>query len=136
MSRFVEVNGVYINVDSIKCYYQDTNDRLHIEFADSTEKNFYPNNVEYTMEELSGSGHVVQVIPVTGPMYAVYENKEPGTYFAVPVYYLALCADGEIRSVECYDGKFECGGYGDYYKGLYHKDQLEQFPGAIDSVEP
>ena len=36
MSRFVEVNGVFINADSIKYYYQDTHNRLHIEFADGT----------------------------------------------------------------------------------------------------
>ncbi|MDE7261139.1 MAG: hypothetical protein K2N78_03625 [Oscillospiraceae bacterium] len=137
MSRFVEFDGMYLNTDDIKSYYQDTANRLHVELTDGSEVTTSPRQAVYIMKELSGECHIVQVIPVAEPMYAVYEDEQSDSYFAIPVYYLALCADGVIRGADCCDGWFECVSieHGNC-RGLYHRDQLNRFPGAIDSVTP
>ena len=130
MSRFIEVNGALINADTVKGCYQDIEKRLHIEFTDGTKEFISPSYAVYSMVQLSGSNHVVQIIPATEPLYAVYDDEQPDTHFAVPIHYLALCADGEIRGAECCDGWFECVGIeGGNCRGLYTVEQLDQFPG-------
>lgn len=128
--RFIEVSGEYVNADTIKSYYQDTNKRLHIQYSDGTETVVPPNRAAGVMARLEGADCIIQVIPVAEPLYAVYEYEQPDTYCAEPVYYLALCADGEIRGVDCCEGWFECVSIecGNCV-GLYHKTQLERFPG-------
>lgn len=128
--RFIEVNGAYINADTIKTYYQGMDKRLHIEFTDGTKEFISPSYAVNAMVQLSGRNHVLQVIPATEPLYAVYDDEQPNTHFAVPVHYLALCADGEIRGAECCDDWFECVciEHGNC-RGLYALDQLNQFPG-------
>lgn len=130
MIRFIEVNGAFINTDTIKTCYQDMEKYLHIEFTDGTKEFISLSHAVNAMVQLSGRDHILQIIPAAVPLYAVYEDEQPGTYFTVAVHYLALCADGEIRGAECCDGWFECISieHGNC-RGLYPADQLDQFPG-------
>ena len=135
MSRFVEVNGEHVSIDTIKSYYQSADGRLYVQYLDGTESVVSSKVAAYVMERLNGADYIIQVIPVMEPVYAVYTDEQPDTYFAEPVHYLALCADGEIRGVEYCDGWFECVSieHGNCV-GLYHKDQLMRFPG-VETVE-
>jgi len=84
---------------------------------------------------LLGEGHIVQVIPTSEPVYAVYRNED-GRHFADPIYYLALCADGGIRPVECCEGWLETINSTNNFVGVYHKDQLERFPDIEKEATP
>lgn len=131
MGRFIEANGLYINTDSIIDYRRTRDKVLHIDLTDGTTENVTADQgADFVMRQLSGQYSIIQILPVAQPLYAVYEDEQPNTYFATPIYYMALCADGEIRGVDCSDGWFDLVAFGrcDNCRGLYHRNQLGKFP--------
>jgi hypothetical protein len=129
MSRFVDVNGVRTNVDFVESFWQAKDGELRVYLRAGDVEKVPPKQAGLVLQQLSGEDHVVQVFPAAFPVYAVYRNEDEGGYFADPVYYLALCADGYIRGVECCDGWFDTISESGNCEGLYPEDQLDQFPG-------
>lgn len=126
MSRFVNVNGRYINTDLVRSFHIMEDGTLRaVLFNDFV--SVPGSKVEEAIRDLRGENHIVQVFPVVAPVYAVYKDGED--YFADSVHYLALCADGSIRGVECCDGWFDTISESGNYEGLYPENQLAQFPG-------
>ena len=96
MSRFVNVNGRYINTDLVRSFHIMEDGSLRaVLFNDFV--SVPGSKVEEAIRDLRGENHIVQVFPVVAPVYAVYKDGED--YFADSVHYLALCADGSIRGV-------------------------------------
>jgi hypothetical protein len=127
MSRFVDVRGRYINADLVRSFWQTKDGSLHVELTEDEQEIVPGTQAGYTMSQLMGENYIVQVIPTVAPVYAVYKDEEE--YFTIPVHYLALCADGSIRGVECCDGWFDTISENGNCEGLYPEDRLDQFPG-------
>lgn len=51
-------------------------------------------------DDLLGRFHVVQVIPLTKPMYAHFYEPDGNLQAHEEIHYLGLCADGRIRGLE------------------------------------
>ena len=127
MSRFVNVNGRYINAEFVRSFWLTKDGALHVELSENKQEIVPGTQAGYRMKQLTGDGYIVQVFPTVAPAYAVYKDEEE--YFADPVHYLALCADGSIRGVECCDGWFDTISENGNCEGLYPADQLDRFPG-------
>lgn len=126
MSRFVNVNGRYINTDLVRSFHIMEDGTLRaVLFNDFV--SVPGSKVEEAIRDLRGERHIIQVFPTAQPLYAVY--KAEGEYFAELVSYLALCADGEIRGLEWREGWFDIISENENCEGLYPEDQLAQFPG-------
>lgn len=129
MSRFVDVNGVHINVDFVESFWQAKDGELRVYLRGGDVEKVPPKQAGRVMQQLSGELHIVQVLPAAAPVYAVYRNEDTGGYFADPVHYLALCADGAIRGVEYCDGWLDLADESCNFVGLNPKSQLGQFEG-------
>ena len=129
MGRFVDVNGVHINVDFVESFWQAKDGELRVYLRGGGVEKVPPKQAGRVMQQLSGELHIVQVLPAAEPVYAVYRNEDEGGYFANPVHYLALCADGAIRGVECCDGWLDIADESSNFVGLNPKSQLGQFEG-------
>lgn len=129
MGRFVDVNGIHINVDFVESFWQAKDGELRVYLHGGDVEKVPPKQAKFVLQRLSGEEHVVQVFPAVAPVYAVYRNEDEGGYFADLVHYLALCADGSIRGVECCDGWFDVINENSNFNGLYPKSQLRQFEG-------
>lgn len=125
MARFIEANGLYINVDFVKQYWRTKSEKLCIELSNGGTVSVSPSHADYVQAELEGRYYVVELVPVQEPVYAVYD-KETGGYFAGRIHYIALCADGYIRGVENFGGGFDLLSDGDC-AGVFHRNQLGQF---------
>lgn len=123
MSRFVDVMGKRINMDTIAQYWRTRNDTICIEFTNGESENVPFSN--FLLNQLDGEDFVVQIIPVTEPIYYVGqdENKQ---YRASPIHYLGVCANGMVKALVNAGGYFEAtlDGY-----GIYYECQLDEFPG-------
>jgi len=129
LNRFIDADGVHINVSSVKAYWQTKDRTVRIETNDGDVYDVPPTKANGVLADLAGAGYVVQVIPTTEPLYAVYKDEDGG-YFANRVHYLALCADGGIHPTECCDGFLDAPikTY-DGFMGVYHRRGLEEYPG-------
>lgn len=130
MNRFVEIKGKRINMDTIAQYWPIQNDTIYIEFTNGESITVPYSN--FLMEQLDGDDFVTQVIPVTEPLYHVWQDENE-QYWATPVHYLGVCANGIVKALDNVGGYFEAtlDGY-----GIYYKCQLDQYPGIqIDDGE-
>ena len=132
MSRFVDIKGRYINTASVRSFWQTKDGVLHVELPEDERESVPGVQAGYTMKQLMGEDRIVQVIPAVALVYAVYKDGEE--YFSEPVHYLALCADGSIRGVECCDGWFDVITESNC-EGLYPENQLNQFRGLGKEVD-
>lgn len=123
MSRFVDVIGKRINMDAVARYWPTANKTIRIEFTNGECENVPFSN--FLLQQLDGEDFVVQIIPVTEPIYYVWqdENKQ---YWAFPIHYLGVCANGLVKALVNVGGYFEAtlDGY-----GIYYECQLDEFPG-------
>lgn len=119
MSRFEMVGGYTVNVDRIKKMWRDElRTRLYVELDDGMTLDVKDERCMYE-QVLEGHEHVVQVIPVTYPLYATYEGDEKGN-IQRPIRYMGLCADGEVRPLDTYSG------------GLCFADEVDDFIGICE----
>lgn len=123
MSRFVDVRGKRINMDTVAQYWRTPNGTIYIEFTNGESENV-PYS-DFQMEQLDGEDFVVQVVPVTEPIYHVWKDED-NQYWATPVHYLGVCADGVVKALDNVGGYFEATIDAD---GIYYKCQLSQYPG-------
>ncbi len=100
MVRFEKIGDTYVNVDKIRCFWREENGKvLAVELDDG--QVLRTRDVRYGLleERISGSGHIVQVIPCVKPLYVRYRGEAREIYES-PVDYIALCANGDIRPLE------------------------------------
>jgi hypothetical protein len=69
---------------------------------------------------------IVQLLPCTTPLYNVYSNND-GTFYQERVDYLALCADGEVRSLAKPDVVFMLAAEASNFEGCFEEHRLIDF---------
>lgn len=126
MNRFVDIGGTRTNVDSVSNYWMSKAKSLHLVFTNNEAKTVPHPSAKMVLEDLNGKNHIVQIIPCQFPIYAVWQ-EEDNSHFAVPVHFLGLCADGEMRGLQLFEGYFDIIGDGNFL-GLYYDHQLNIFP--------
>lgn len=101
MARFEKIGDTYVNVDKIRCFWREgeKGEFLAVELDDG--QVLRTRDVRYGLleEQISGSEHIVQVIPCVKPLYVRYRNEYREIYES-PIDYIALCANGDIRPLE------------------------------------
>ena len=86
MSRFVDVNGVHINVDFVESFWQTKDGELRVYLQGGDVEKVSSKQAGLVMQQLSGELHIVQLLPAAEPMYAVYRNEDEGGYFATAIF--------------------------------------------------
>lgn len=124
MSRFVNINGIDVNVDSIKevCPPTYVNEKGTVRFKDGT----YCSAPSYTCQRIVGEDHVMYVFPCPENIVAVYDID--GELYEEDIFLLGLCADGYIKPISLQDGYFDVFDETsmDNFKGLYQKSKTNQ----------
>ena len=140
MARFVDITkwfrNIYVNTDHIKKIGYEKGTGLLIELIDGSKEIVPPADTWDVLERLRGRKHITQILPVQEPTYAVYDYRvaddsdaAPSDYYAVPIHYLLLCADGSVHPAWLCSGMFDFADEGSLYIGLYKWDRLADFPG-------
>ena len=119
MSRFAKIGIRNVNIDKIRCYWNEGEayDDIVVQLDDG--KTIRAHDERSIAEgDIIGRNHITQIIPCIKTLYARYEID--GNEVEYPVYYLGLCADGFVRPLDVcgYDGV----GFADEsrnYIGLY-----------------
>ena len=130
MSIFIEFKDTLVNIGKIKEISLARKDALRIAFDDgSTEVYSTYGDADRAAETLAKT--VVQIIPCTAPLYNVYKDDgEKGVHFHERVQFLALCADGAVRSFADADMDLVLADEADNFRGIFTKDRLKDFPAA------
>lgn len=118
MSRFVSVNGMYVNVETIKelCPPLRVGERGKIYFKDGA----YTTASSYECDRIIGADHIIQVFPCPKNIVAIYNCN--GEICEEDVYFLGLCADGEIKPISLSNGYFDLIDVNNF-EGLYPKEE-------------
>ena len=77
---------------------------------------------------------ILQIIPCAVPTYNVYDNHD-GSYFHERADYLALCADGAVRSLSLSDGFMELAEEASNFEGFYGAERLHEYPINVTESE-
>lgn len=125
MKRFVNINGYYINTDFVKEFWRENDGELKIAMSDDLIVTVPRNSANFVQKELMGEYFFTQVISAQDPVYAVF-REDDGSYSSAPVHYLAVCADGCIRGVDC-DGFFDFFDNASNFEGIFPEDRLSDF---------
>ena len=109
MSRFIQCGcGRLVNVDSIARV--EAGYKKHDDCTIITKDGEYLTAPSYAYDEAEGKNHIVQLIPANGK-YQVHcrdvFGKNGGKTWVYDVEYFAVCANGEVRPMECVDGYFD-----------------------------
>ena len=81
--------------------------------------------VEETIEHFRKT--IIQLIPCTSALYNVYSNED-GSYFHERVDYLALCVDGEIRTLSKSHRFFILAESESNFIGCFDEEILSEYP--------
>ena len=76
---------------------------------------------------------IMQLVPCTQSYLNVFRNYD-GSYTHELVDYLALCDDGEIRSLTLCEGYMELADESSDFIGLYGKHDLGDFPQKLPPI--
>lgn len=127
MSRFVEcVSGVLVNTDVISRVEQglEKGEDCTVVLKDGT----YFKAPYYVYEYIEGKNYITQLIPVHDKYETVYSNdteENNGEPYAWDCEYLAVCANGEVRSVGSGEGYIDFEDDSCNYMGLRMKQASE-----------
>ena len=126
MSIFIELGNKCINIDKIREIEIAQNNIINITFDDSSvgAYNTYE-DAENAVVELTRT--IVQLVPCTSPLYNVYKNRTGG-YFHEQVDYVALCADGMVRSLAKAEYSLTLAEEALHFVGCFDEDKLDDFP--------
>lgn len=91
MSRFVSINGEYLNMDMIASARKVGKDRACVVLKDGTERIVH----SCELDAFDSRNKIIQVIPVSSPLYVIYETEDAAS--EVIIYYLGLTELGELR---------------------------------------
>ena len=101
-SNFIEIDGSYVNVDSIFRVCRIGNNKAKV---------FYKNGVteetsDSCLDDIEGVDKIVQVIPVTVPTVAAFKDDKGKVYYS-NIHYLGLTAAGDIRPLDTTGNGYE-----------------------------
>lgn len=99
MSRFINADGLHINVDSIRTYWQTQDRALHIELVNDDIRTVPSAKASFVIEQLDGRNHIVQIIPAPADMLVKYKEDDGRISQWKPLC-LALMQNGEVRIVD------------------------------------
>ena len=126
MNIFLDLKNASVNVGKIKEIGIARKDAVRITFDDESSDVYSTyGDAESFMERFDRT--VLQIVPCTVPMYNVYKNDD-GTYFHERVEYLALCADGSVRSYASADLYLELAAEASNFVGYFCEENLKNFP--------
>ena len=98
MSRFKEIGSTYVNIDKIETFWRDDKNVLTVELDDG--QTLRTRDVMHALENsIIGYDYIVQVIPCIKPLYIRYKGENEKKYES-PIYYMGLCASGDVRPLE------------------------------------
>lgn len=125
MVRFEKIGNTYVNVDKIRSFWRDsTKDEILVVKLDDGDVLRTHDERSGWQNAISGYEHIVQVIPCIKPLYVRYRGED-GNECESPVYYMGLCASGDIRPLEI------CGA-----DMVYFADDMSNFIGLyIETLE-
>ena len=130
MNIFFRIRNIRINAGKVRDISIAREDALSITF-DNGETEIFDTygDAHYDIEKIEKT--IVQLIPCTMPVYNVYKHTD-GSYSHERVGYFALCADGEIRSLNKANMFFELADESSDFIGYFDEDQLGEFPQAVE----
>ena len=130
MPIFFDIGHKSVNISKIKEISLKRNDTLRITFDDGdTDVYSIRGCAEKTLERFGKT--ILQLIPCIPHLYNVYDSQD-GTYYRECVNYLALCADGIVRSMASPDIFFELAEDTFNFVGCFTKEQLSEYPTCED----
>ena len=132
MNVFLDIEDSAVNLSKIRAIGIESEKALKITFDDgSTEVYEIYDSAEKAAERFGKM--IVNVIPCTAPFYNVYKQND-GSYTHERVYYLAMCADGIIRSLA--DPKryraMDLADLKHNFIGYVHENALDKYPTKTD----
>ena len=130
MNVFFDVDDTAINLSKVKEIGIAGEKALKISFDDGTSQicEVY-DSAEKAAERFKK--FVVHIIPCAAPFYNVYKNNDGG-YSHERVYFLAMCADGAVRSFA--HPKYNCtmdmnlADENDSFIGYFNENELIKYP--------
>jgi hypothetical protein len=126
MNIFFKFNGIRVNISKIKEISIARKDAIRITFDDGSTDIFSTyGDAEDALQRFDKT--ILQLYPCVEPTYNIYQDGDE-TYFRERVHYLALCADGEIRSVAGTEGFIELADVVDNFVGCFNEKRLEDYP--------
>jgi hypothetical protein len=126
MNMLFELGDTVININKIKQIGIESKKAVSVTFDDDTTEIYGTyGDAERAVEQLGKT--ILQLIPCITPMYNIYKNGD-GTYFHDRVYYLALCADGCVRSLAAPDYFFELADEANNFVGVFTIEGLKDYP--------
>ena len=130
MDMFFDIGRKCVNISKIREICVARRDALRITFDDGdTEVYSTRGRAEKVVERLGKT--ILQLIPCTSRLYNVYDNRD-GTYYRERVDYLALCADGYVRSLASPNIFFELAEEASNFVGCFTKERLDEYPACED----
>jgi len=131
MDIFFDIGGKRVNIGKIREVSITRKNALRITFDDGDIDVYSTRGrAEKTAERLGKT--ILQLVPCTSHLYNVYDNRD-GTYYRERVDFLALCADGYVRSLASPDIFFELAEEATNFVGCFTKERLNEYPICEDS---
>lgn len=119
-------NDSLVNIGKIKEVNVAKKDSIRVIFDDDSVKIYNAHGDARNAVKRFGKT-ITQIVPCDAPLYNVFMNDDE-TYFYERVHFLALCADGVIRSIDGSDGFFELSDEANNYVGYFNEDRLGDYP--------
>ena len=124
MSRFIQCGcGRLVNVDSIARV--EAGHKRYDNCTIITKDGEYLTASSYAYDEAEGKNHIVQLIPANGK-YQVCYRDDSGKTWEYDVEYFAVCANGEVRPMECVDGYLDFSDTMGNYIGFKLKEEEKE----------
>ena len=121
MSRFVECGrGRLINVDNIARV--EAGSKRNDDCTVITKDGQYLRAPYYVYGKVAGKSNIVQLIPANGKYQVCYKNSSDDL-LKVDLDYFAVCANGEVRPLECADGYLGVADTTSDYEGIEFKEE-------------
>jgi len=125
---FCDLPNAKVNVNDIREILKEGENHVRIVFTNGDCQRYQAFNADVHIKRITE--HIQQLIPCTAPLYNIYEEPDDGelAFFSWErVNFLALCADGSVRSLTSCNGYFEFADEISDYYGCFAKDELCEF---------
>ena len=130
MNVFFDIKDSAVNISKVKEIGIAGEKALKISFDDGTSEIYEVYGSAEKAAERFGK-YIVKVIPCAAPYYNVYKNND-GSYHHERVYFLAMCADGVIRSFAEPYRFIDLADEAKNFIGYYIESDLGKYPASVD----
>ena len=128
---FYDLPDAKVNINNIREILKEGENHVRIVFTNGDCQRYQAFNADYHIKRIT-EGHIQQLIPCIAPLYNIYEEPDDDCeiiFFSWErVNFLALCANGSVRSLTSCNGYFEFADEMSDYYGCFVKDALFEFP--------